>query len=533
MSIELKDLLKFGYFPTRELPPCFTTNSFADFYVNNKAKVSKIKKTSDCVIFTTPKVGIDRKILKVPNPLFYARLCDLVCENWNYIDIHLGKCNNSYSKPILNKDFIKNPLKVFRDFANDSFINSAGFSHFLKTDISKFYQSIYTHTIAWALDGKDKAKEERTLEVKSLGSRIDNLVRYLQDSQSIGIPIGPYASLIVSEIINAKIDDELKTRLDVPFYQVRFIDDRNLYFKSRADVEKAIIILQAILREYQLTINIEKTEVQEIPNISIPEWLIKLRNFNFRLIQKKDGESDDDFFKRLTIVKDTDYSNYFNLIYILNKSSPKEYVFKYAIRHIQHHMILKGNWELVESQLIKSALKEPSILPDVIQFFLRHNKFLNKDRLLEFANLFLSINVEKSFDYETIWALWFIKVFDLKVNEYNCPKLISINDSFSRLLVLDLMKNKQLELEVDFSDWVKNIDSNDLLNNSWLFVYEIGIQKFLLKEFEYINSVEGNDFYKKLLDNNVSFFNSEYQYDIEEEPEEVEYNEYEGMFDFY
>ena len=177
MSYELKNILTFGYFPIKELPPCFTTSKFADFYISHKDKISKIKKTSNCITFTTPRVGIDRKVLKVPNPLFYAHFCDLICENWKDIENHLKKCNNAFSKPKLEEDFIKEPLKTFRDFASNSFINSAGYSHFLKTDISKFYPSIYTHSIAWVLDGKDVAKKERISDKKSLGSQIDNLVR--------------------------------------------------------------------------------------------------------------------------------------------------------------------------------------------------------------------------------------------------------------------------------------------------------------------------------------------------------------------
>ena len=45
-------------------------------------------------------------------------------------------------------------LKTFPDFERECLINSFDRLYELKTDISWFYPTLYTHTIPWALHGK-------------------------------------------------------------------------------------------------------------------------------------------------------------------------------------------------------------------------------------------------------------------------------------------------------------------------------------------------------------------------------------------
>jgi len=86
----------------------------------------------------------------------------------------------------------------------------------IKVDISKFYPTIYTHTIAWALLGKEKAKfyfkqkdnlaaliadGDSDAELYKYAESLDNAIRACQERQSIGIPIGPDSSHILAEAV--------------------------------------------------------------------------------------------------------------------------------------------------------------------------------------------------------------------------------------------------------------------------------------------------------------------------------------------
>jgi hypothetical protein len=88
---------------------------------------------------------------------------------------------------------------------------SIGSRYLLKTDIARFYPSIYTHSIPWALHGKDAARKDK--EYKLLGNRLDLWMRETQDKQTGGIPIGPDTSFVVGEVIASAIDLRLKERI--------------------------------------------------------------------------------------------------------------------------------------------------------------------------------------------------------------------------------------------------------------------------------------------------------------------------------
>ncbi len=67
----------------------------------------------------------------------------------------------------------------------------------MKTDLSRFYQTIYTHSLPWAIHGKAQAKENK--ENGLYGNKLDSCVRNTQDQQTIGLPVGPDTSFILSE----------------------------------------------------------------------------------------------------------------------------------------------------------------------------------------------------------------------------------------------------------------------------------------------------------------------------------------------
>src|SRR6185312_11663464 len=69
----------------------------------------------------------------------------------------------------------------------------AGRRFVVRADVTRFYQSIYTHSVSWALHGKETAKKK--MKDKGLvGNVLDEVLRSGQDGQTIGIPTGPDTS---------------------------------------------------------------------------------------------------------------------------------------------------------------------------------------------------------------------------------------------------------------------------------------------------------------------------------------------------
>lgn len=111
------------------------------------------------------------------------------------------------------------------------------------TDITNCYGAIYTHTIAWALMGKDKAKEKREKH-GLLGNLIDNYIQGMQYGQTNGIPQGSVLSDFIAEIILAYADKELSEKLNAAsisnYHIVRYRDDYRVFCNSKENVERKI-----------------------------------------------------------------------------------------------------------------------------------------------------------------------------------------------------------------------------------------------------------------------------------------------------
>lgn len=111
----------------------------------------------------------------------------------------------SLSSPIVDNDTSPNARAYKQEIAwEDSDVvrleNRAGKMVVLKTDISRFYPSIYTHIIPWVVEGKIEAKKDRS-NINKLGNMLDKTFEWSQDGQTFGLPIGPDISFIIAEVI--------------------------------------------------------------------------------------------------------------------------------------------------------------------------------------------------------------------------------------------------------------------------------------------------------------------------------------------
>jgi hypothetical protein len=142
----------------------------------------------------------------------------------------------------------------------------ARLSHFrfvAKTDISRFYHSIYTHSLPWAFHGKPQAKQDRSpRSTATYFNRADFLLRCGQDGQTIGIPVGPDTSRIFAEIIATAIDVSFNDRCSLQNISVlRHVDDVWIGAHSHADAEHALWRYREAIREFELDVNESKTKI--------------------------------------------------------------------------------------------------------------------------------------------------------------------------------------------------------------------------------------------------------------------------------
>lgn len=158
--------------------------------------------------------------------------------------------------------------RLYRFFLSDDHVRlEKKFVYQHALDIGKCFDSIYTHSIAWAVKSKELAKESTA--ASTFGNDFDKVMQQLNYNETSGICIGPECSRIFAEIILAKVDQNvvdqlsklkkpLKIRED---YECRrYVDNYYLYANSNETLETIEHELSLALREYKLHINDSKTE---------------------------------------------------------------------------------------------------------------------------------------------------------------------------------------------------------------------------------------------------------------------------------
>ncbi len=195
---------------------------------------------------------------------------------------------------------------LFKFFSSDDCINSERrFSRLMTFDISKCFPSIYTHTITWALRGKNFGRENTSGNY--FEGDFDKLMQSANGSETNGILVGPEISRIFAEIIFQRVDlnviDELSSDQDSPLilnkdYALRrYVDDCFLYYHDAQVGEKIFKTYEKKLQEFRLYINDAKTKTYISPfmsNISMAKHQISklISLLNDKLFEKyKDGDT--------------------------------------------------------------------------------------------------------------------------------------------------------------------------------------------------------------------------------------------------
>ena len=144
------------------------------------------------------------------------------------------------------------------------------YKYCMKLDLSKCFYNIYTHSIAWAIKGKEYAKENQRSD--SLEHEFDTLMQRCNYNETNGILVGPEISRIFAEIILQRIDlnilEELKKN-DILFgkdYEVRrYVDDYLIYGNDKKLFDTIKKVCEKKFEQYKLYINEKKIKFIERP----------------------------------------------------------------------------------------------------------------------------------------------------------------------------------------------------------------------------------------------------------------------------
>jgi len=146
------------------------------------------------------------------------------------------------------------------------------YGRLIKVDITRCFDSIYTHTISWVTNGLELSKES-TFETKStFGGRFDKLLQASNDLETHGILIGPEVSRIFAEIILQEVDvrverelAKMNLRLGGDYEIRRFVDDYFIFCNTQSDADRLVSVLGNELKHFKLYFNDSKRVDEALP----------------------------------------------------------------------------------------------------------------------------------------------------------------------------------------------------------------------------------------------------------------------------
>lgn len=493
--LTIDNVLGKGYFP-RELPPPFETQAFSNWISANISNlplslVNNRNLTQICK-HNISRVGILKRTLSIPNPITYYKLCIELVNNWMPIYTHTKISRLSRSRPEIviasNRAIIPwASLAVFPLLR--SYMRSSS-KYILKTDITQFYHSIYTHSIPWALHTKPIAKANRSSSL--LGNRLDLLIRNCQDGQTIGIPIGPDSSLVFAEIILASVD-EIVQRVLPSYRGVRYIDDYELCFNSLSDAELALNEIDKALSKFELSLNPKKTMIKELPDFLEDPWVIELNRFDIRPTPR---------------AQQFDLINYFSRAFELVKLYPESYVLRYAVARLRSVVISQSTWTLLQSLLSQCIINEQGIIQYVLELLIRYTNQgfqINTNTFTTTFDKHIQYHAPLGNHGEVAWAVWGALAFNITLDTNTASSISEMEvDSIVALLSLHAFQLNLLP-SLDVNNWFQYMTSDALYEEQWLLSYEANVKGWLPSQGR--DHVLNDPIFSHLKSNGISFYN--------------------------
>jgi len=484
----LKALLGRGYFP-KELPRGFTTADFgthaadilADWEASKvfertkpKSKVDgRVKngsygyKLPECSLETisAPKRGYERRNLHITHPIPQALLCAEIAQYWKAIQKYLPqdsrsidrlKIDSSLRRGLSEIDFKLHRVKKAYIEAQSDWI--------VKTDISRYYPSIYTHSIAWACYGKEQVKANRKAYECSLADRLDALVRASNRNQTIGIPVGPETSRIIAEMIGRRIDREVCSRVPKldPIWMDRLQDD---WFVGVPDLPTAQLVLSSITlayREFGLEINGSKTSLTEIERHTEDRDIAEIAGFLGHSRAPLSG------YRLRELL---------NLACRIQADNPHSSGLTYVLAVLEGLSFDGDDVEHIESFLLRAAVLAPRSLEQICAILLNLNfksRNISKRRIGYRFKQLANRAVDLGHTYELMWLLWTLRGLRIKISSPKISDYVSDGTHAALSIVLMDMRNMGVFVSpLPEEKWLADLDEDKCKTDGiWLLAYE-------------------------------------------------------------
>lgn len=465
-------LVDYGLF-SNLFPPCFTSEGLSGYASNDllallteceDKKLRKLlnKRSHDFIRYESLREANTPRQIGIPHPESYIVQCLALKQFWEEIKSHCAKPDTPVSRLFVqrtseNRIFLMN-YKGARRYENEEtdIFNKMSARYIAISDISACFPSIYTHSIPWALHGRMEGKTNRLLS--SFGNLLDRVTQGTRDGQTNGLIVGPHASNVVSEIVLTSVDHNLIKKGYTRFS--RHIDDYKFYAETHDEAENFIRDLGLYLREYELTLNVEKTEILSMPRPSEKNWVRELNSFQF-----PEGEIN---FTKVRWLLD--------LALNLARLNGTYAVLNYAIKMVPERLNERAK-RLFTMEAVNLALAYPYLAPLLYEHVFCKHEFDGVIKIIQdFVDRLITIGIQKLYPDAIAYALHYSLKYDVQIQDIEFKKIIDIDDCVANVLLLEYAKRHGIKKIVSAitkkADTLKGTRRREK-DRYWLLIYQV------------------------------------------------------------
>jgi len=318
-----------------------------------------------------------------------------------------------------------------------------------KFDISKCFDSIYTHSLCWALISKKSVKDNLKQSKNSFSGFFDALMQNLNYGETNGIVIGPEFSRIFAEMILQQIDKDVESELrknslkhKVDYEIFRYVDDYFIFFNDEGTRDSIERTFRLKLKEYKLYLNESKIISYEKPiitNITIAKQkIVDLLNKSLKYNNEHNQEEAESpevasiyvssnrlvtKFKTIIKVADVSYKDILNYTFSVIEKKIIKIIKNYQSIHVENQsdkQFIHALNEILDfvfflylvSPKVNTTIKLCRILRVIIDFF-KSNRFPNKDykHLIYkniYDNIYMTMSKNKVIDHTQVETLYLL-----------------------------------------------------------------------------------------------------------------------------
>lgn len=499
-------LVRTAYLPD-ELPPIVTAKYFARYcesayHTLGGNGLSLKPQSTSYATFSAPRTSRSRRLLALVHPLGQLRLSLEITNHRTQIAKAIGRSRMSVyrlgSNQSKERAFEGLDFQAWNDRSKKLLAESA---YILKADISRFFYTTYTHSIPWAVLGKEQVKiwlEKKSTRKKIFdhwSGKLDTALQGCQSRETFGIPVGPDTSRLIAEVLlsGVETDSRLSTRTQGR-PALRLLDDFLVGFDTQREAEEALSILRHILWQYNLQLNDEKTTATESRTQHEDPWKLEIARSNILSLDSRSQrrEVQRALEQALFLSQRTESDAPANLICHQLKRIPKG----------------SPNFELVLDSMLRLGRDFPYCVPTVAAYLINNQSALRAETTLgglaAWLKSMLRQHLTRGHHLEASWCLLVAAALRIHLNEEDLAPIDELLTPVIFCLLALMQKQGLLEKPLQSLGWRSHFRARGPASEYWLPLYEATLRGWTTDR-RIIGEVRAIPLFDDMLNKGVTF----------------------------